>query len=235
MNKLIHKKIKFIKKFESKPFVIKNLITSKQVLAIKKLYTKLPLEINNRRQKIIKKKWALNYEKNLQFIILKKLKKKLGKFKLDNPITKDGFKSFGMIQESFKPVNLHVDTGFNLNKILFKQILIPLSSNGETVIFKNRFYGCSTTFSLDPKELKAKGYNKRSSEHLKLYKGKNFSKKEHKKYLKHENIENLKGLSIEKVYKWKIGEALIFDRSQLHCASSNIKKKKIGLTIVTKK
>lgn len=231
----MHKKIRLIKKFETKPFVVKNLLSKKQIITIKKLYKKLPLEINNRRQKIIKKKWATHFEKNLQLNIIKKLNKKIGKFKFDNPKTKEGFNSFGMIQESFKPVGLHVDTGFNLNKILYKQIIIPLSSNGETIIFKNRFYGCSTTFSLDPKELKAKGYNKRSSEHQKLFKGRDFSKKYHKKYLKHEDIKNLKGLSIEKVYKWKVGEALIFDRSQLHCASSNIKNKKIGLTIVTKK
>jgi len=231
----MHKKIRLIKKFETKPFVVKNLLSKKQIITIKKLYKKLPLEINNRRQKIIKKKWATHFEKNLQLDIIKKLNKKIGKFKFDNPKTKEGFNSFGMIQESFKPVGLHVDTGFNLNKILYKQIIIPLSSNGETIIFKNRFYGCSTTFSLDPKELKAKGYNKRSSEHQKLFKGRDFNKKYHKKYLKHEDIKNLKGLSIEKVYKWKVGEALIFDRSQLHCASSNIKNKKIGLTIVTKK
>ena len=141
--------------------------------------------------------------------------------------------SFGLFQESQKPVNLHVDTSFNFKKILFKQFLLPLSSKGETVIFKNRFYGCPTTFSIDSKELKAKGYNKRSSEHLKIFKSKNFDKKKHKKYLKHENIENLKGLEIEIVYKWKIGEILIWDRTQLHCSSSNLKNKKIGFTVLT--
>ena len=50
---------------------------------------------------------------------------------------------------------------------------------------------------------------------------------------KHENIKNLKGLEIEMVYKWKVGEILIFDRSQLHCSSSNLKNKKIGFTVLT--
>ena len=231
----MHKKINIIKKFETNSFIIKNILNYNQIKKIKHLYKSLPLEINNKRQKIIKKKWAVKYYKNLQNIILNKLKKKIGNFKLDNPKTKEGFKSFGMFQESYKPVNLHVDTGFDFNKILYKQILIPLSANGETIIFKNRFYGCSTTFSIDPKELKAKGYNKRSSKHLKIFNGKNFDKNLHKKYLRHENIQNLKGLEIEMIYKWKLGDILIFDRSQLHCASSNIKNKKIGLTIVTKK
>ena len=222
-----------IKKYESSSFIIKKFLTKIQVKKIQKLYKNLPIEINNKRQKIIKKKWAISFLPELQKIFEKKIKKKTGPFKMDNPKTKEGYKSFGLFQESYKPVGLHVDTGFDFRKILFKQFLLPLTSSGETIVFKNRFYGCSTTFSIDPKELRAKGYNKRSSEHLKIFKGKNFNKKNHKKYLKHENIENLKGLEIDMIYKWKLGEILIFDRSQLHCSSSNLKKKKIGFTGLT--
>ena len=222
-----------IKKNEGKPLVIKKILTKIQIKKVLNIYNNLPIEINNKRQKIKKKKWITSYEPNLQAIIIKKIKKKIGNFKLDNPRTKDGLNSFGLFQESQKPVNLHVDTSFNFKKILFKQFLLPLSSRGETVIFKNRFYGYPTTFSIDSRELKAKGYNKRSSEHLKIFKSKNFDKKKHKKYLKHENIKNLRGLEIEMVYKWKIGEILIWDRTQLHCSSSNLKNKKIGFTVLT--
>ena len=222
-----------IKKNESKPLIIKRILTKNQIKKILSIYNDLPVEINNKRQKIKKKKWITSFDPDLQAILLKKIKKKIGYFKLDNPKTKDGLGSFGLFQESQKPVNLHVDTGFNFKKILFKQFLLPLSSGGETVVFKNRFYGCSTTFSIDSRELKAKGYNKRSSEHLKIFKGKDFDKEKHKKYLKHENIENLKGLEIEMVYKWKIGEILIWDRTQLHCSSSNLKNQKIGFTALT--
>ena len=121
-----------------------------------------------------------------------KLKKAIGEFEMDNPETKGGLVSLGLFQESFMPVSLHVDTGFDFKKIIYKQTLLPLSDNGETIIFKNRFYGCSTTFSIDPKELSAKGYNKRSSEHLKLYGNNDFDKDIHKKYLIHEDINNLK-------------------------------------------
>ena len=157
----------------------------------------------------------------------------IGENSMDNPSTKNGEESLGLFQESFMPVSLHVDTGFDFTKIVYKQILVPLTKEGETVIFKNRFYGCSTTFSIDPNELKAKGYNKRSSEHLDLYDKKPFDKKMHDKYLKHENIDNLKGLEIEFVYKWKLGEILIFDRTSLHCSSSNLNVKKLGLTTAT--
>mgnify|MGYP006115556631 FL=1 len=231
----MHREISKIKKYEGKAFIIKNFLTKEQIKKIQKLYIDLPIEIDNKRQKILKKKWPINILKKLQKLFIKKLRKKIGIFKIDNPKTKDGHESFGLFQKSFKPVGLHVDTGFNFKKILFKQFLLPLSSKGGTVVFKNRFYGCSTTFSIDPKELRAKGFNKRSSQHLKIFKGKNFDKKKHRKYLKHENIKNLKGLEIEIVYKWKLGDILVFDRTQLHCSTSNLKNKKIGFTGLTRK
>ena len=72
-------------------------------------------------------------------------------------------------------------------------------------------------------------------EHLKMFLSKPFNKNDYKKYLQHENIENLEGLEIEYVYKWNPGDLFIFDRTHLHCSSSNIKNKKIGLTTFTKK
>ncbi len=152
---------------------------------------------------------------------------------MDNPKSKEGFESLGLFQESFMPVSLHVDAGFDFNKIIYKQTLLPLSDKGETIIFKNRFYGCATTFSVDPKELSASGYNKRSSEHIKLYNGKEFDKEIHEKYLKHEQLDNLRGLEVDFIYKWSLGDLLIFDRSNLHCSSCNIKNKKLGLTTLT--
>ena len=86
----------------------------------------------------------------------------------------------GLFQESYNPIGLHVDAGFNLDEIIFKQTLIPLTSKGSTVIFKNKFYGNSTNFTIDEKELQIKdlkyGQNVRSSEHLKMYEKKPFKK-----------------------------------------------------------
>ena len=229
----MHQKINKIKINEGECLVIKRFLNKNQIKKIQELYKDLPLEINNKRQRILKKKWPKNFLPELQKIFINKLMKEIGPFKLDNPKTKEGFSSFGLFQESYKPVNLHVDTGFNFKKIIFKQFLLPLSSKGETVVFKNKFYGCSTTFSINPSELRAKGYNKRSSKHLTIFKGKNFDKKKHSKYLKHESIKNLKGLEIDTIYKWKLGEIFIFNRSQLHCSSSNIKHKKLGFTGLT--
>ncbi len=229
----MHKFIEKIKKYEEKPYVIKNFLNLKEIADFIKLYQELPIEVNNQRQKIVKKKWSKKFFPELQSVYKKKLKSVIGNFSMDNPNNKSGEESLGLFQESFMPVSLHVDTGFDFNKIIYKQTLLPLSEKGETVLFKNRFYGCSTTFSINEKELAAKGYNKRSSEHIELYNKKPFDKENHEKFLKHEEIDNLKGLEIEMVYKWNLGEILIFDRTNLHCSSSNLNEKKIGFTTST--
>lgn len=229
----MHKFLDKIKSIESKPKIIKEFLNKKEIENFQELYEKLPIEINNKRQKIIKKKWSETYFPDLQKLYIKKLETVINDFKMDNPKTLDGTNSLGLFQESFKPVSLHVDTGFNFDKVIYKQTLLPLSNEGETIIFKNRFYGCSTTFSIDPEELSVKGYNKRSSEHLMLYNQRPFDEKMYNKYLKHEDLNNLKGLEIEMVYKWRLGDLLIFDRTNLHCSSSNLKNKKIGFTTST--
>ena len=71
----MHKYIDKIKKFESKPFVVSNFLNENEVKLFQKLYEKLPIEINNKRQKIIKKKWSINFDKELQKIYITKLKK----------------------------------------------------------------------------------------------------------------------------------------------------------------
>tara|TARA_A100001015_G_scaffold83051_1_gene92161 strand:+ start:1036 stop:1734 length:699 start_codon:yes stop_codon:yes gene_type:complete len=231
----LHKFLEKIKKFETRPRVINNFLNTEEVKLFKQLYEKLPIEINNKRQKIIKKKWSVEFNKELQIRYTQKLKEVIGDYEMDNPEAKDGSKSLGLFQESFMPVTLHVDTGFDFEKIIYKQTLLALSEVGETVVFKNRFYGCSTTFSIDSKELASKGYNKRSSEHLNLYGKHDFDQEIHKSYLSHEDINNLKGLEVDLIFKWKVGDLLIFDRSHLHCSSKNINQKKLGFTSSTRK
>ena len=119
---------------------------------------------------------------------------------------------------------------------------MPLSNQGETIIFKNRYYGHSTSFTKKVSDLEEnsvenfkKGKNIRSSDHLEMYGSEPFDKENYEKYLKHEDIDNLKGLEIEFIYKWKLGDLFIFDRTHLHCSSCNITNKKIGLATFTKK
>jgi|TARA_Y100000817_G_scaffold138271_1_gene108423 hypothetical protein len=228
-----------IKKFESPPKVLKNLFNKEEINDFLDLYKKLPTTVHNKKQNVIKKRWLQGYSEKLEKIFCDRLKSEIGEFKMDNLQDDNGKDIFGLIQESYSPIGLHVDAGFNPKNLVYKQSLIPLTPVGSTVIFKNRFYGGSTSFTLDKEELKKKnlnyGQNKRSSEHIKLYGEKPFDKKIYDKYLTHENLENLKGLEVEFIYEWEVGSMLIFDRSHLHCSSSVIEGKKIGIATFTKK
>ena len=223
-----------IKKLEGPPKIVK-LFSDQEIKDILELYNSLPITTNNKKQNIIKKRWIQNYNKSLDKIYISKLKITLGDYMMDNLKTEAGEDFLGLFHESFSPLKLHVDSGFNDKDVIFKQIVTPLSPVGETVIFKNKWYGKSTSFTVDENELKFKpgaGQNERSCEHLGA---EEFDKEIHQKYLTHIDINNLKGLKVELVYKWKVGETLIMDRTHIHCSSSNIINKKLGLTTFTKK
>ena len=235
----MREKIEEIKKLESAPKVVKNLYNKEEIEQFLKLYKDLPTTVHNKKQNVIKKRWLQGYNQKLEQLFCERLQKEIGDFKMDNLQDENGKDIFGLIQESYAPIGLHVDAGFEAKSKVYKQSLIPLTPVGSTVIFKNRFYEGSTNFTQDPEELKKKnlnyGQNKRSSEHLKLYGDKPFDKKIHEKYLKHESIDNLKGLEVELIYEWEVGSMLIFDRTHLHCSSSIIEGKKIGIATFTKK
>ena len=235
----MREKIEEIKKLESAPKIIKNLYSKEEIEEFLNLYKNLPTTTHNKKQNVIKKRWLQGYNQKLEKLFCERLRKEIGDFKMDNLQDENGKDIYGLIQESYAPIGLHVDAGFESKNQIYKQSLIPLTPVGSTVIFKNRFYDQSTSFTQDPEELKKKnltyGQNKRSSEHLKLYGGKPFDKKIHEKYLKHENIDNLKGLEVEIIYEWEVGSMLIFDRTHLHCSSSLIEGKKIGIATFTKK
>ena len=229
-----HKYLDKIKSFESPPKKI-NIFTEKEIKLIQKLYADLPERMFNKKQNIRKKAWIQNYNKELDKIYFDKLKDVLGDYKMDNLKSEKGTDLYGLFHESFSPLPIHVDSGFSEDDVIYKQVITPLSPVGETIFFKKRWYGRSTSFTIDPEELKFKpesDQNDRSCEHLGI---KEFDKETHKKYLTHLDINNLKGMEIEFIYKWKVGETLVIDRSHIHCSSSNIKEKKLGLTTFTKK
>ena len=238
----MHENLEKIKSFESQPKIIKNFLNSKEIELFLKLYNDLPVTVNNLKQKVIKKRWLTGYGKDLEKILRDRIKNEIGDFQMDNLNEPDGTECLGLFQESFNPLGLHVDAGFNLKDVIFKQTLLPLSNFGETVIFKNRYYGPSTNFTNNENDLKEnsaenfkKGKNVRSSDHLKIYGNKAFDDDYFNKYLKHETKDNLKGLEVEFIYKWNLGDLFVFDRTHLHCSSCNIDGKKIGLATFTKK
>ena len=234
MNYMERKNINEIKKNESKPRSIK-IFTEQEIKDITDLYNSLPVTLHNKKQNVIKKRWLQNYNKNLDNLYKSKIKEVLGECKMDNLKSDNNEEFLGLFHESFSPLPLHVDSGFDENIIIYKQVITPLIGPGDTVFFKKRWYGKSTTFTIDKDELNFKpkpGQNDRSCEHLG---SKEFDKKAHEKYLTHIDINNLKGMDIEMIYEWKVGESLIVDRTHVHCASSRINNKKLGLTTFTKK
>lgn len=235
----MHKELEQIKKNESKPRVIKKIFDRTEIDKFKKLYDELPITVHNKKQNVIKKRWLVEYGKDLEKLFYNKVKNEIGDFKYDNLKTDSGDDILGLFQESYNPIGLHIDGGFNFQDLIYKQTLIPLTPKGSTVIFKNRFYGQSTNFTTDKNELAMKnlnyGQNKRSSEHIGMFGNKPFDRELHQKYLNHEKIENLIGLEIDLIYEWEVGSMLIFDRTNLHCSSSVIDGKKLGLTTFTKK
>ena len=223
-----------IKSYESPPRIV-NIFSEKEIKMIQELYVALPETVFNKKQNIRKKGWISNYNKELDKIYLNKLKDVLGNFKMDTLKSESGEDYYGLFHESFSPLPLHVDSGFVEKDIIYKQVITPLTPFGETVVFKNKWYGRSTSFTINEEELKFKpklGQNDRSSEHLG---NEPFDKEIHQKYLTHIDINNLKGLTVEIIYNWKVGESFIIDRTHIHSSSSNIKDKKLGLTTFTKK
>lgn len=190
---------------------------------------------------------------------------------------------------SFK---LHADSGNGDRQQLYKNVLIPLYSEGPatTVVFDNYWYGPHTRFGKVPVSpfaynLPGKNGNLEFVEDIRvlleqcrqypnlvdkflvnddfvkslqkivdLRSGigarepdgwvtdynqiKNyqpnleFDKDLHKKYLDHLPIENLHGLTVEKIIEWQPGQVATFDRNQLHCAGSG-HQYKIGISIFT--
>ena len=229
-----HKYLNKIKSFESPPQVI-NIFSDKEIKMIKELYISLPETVFNKKQNVRKKGWLPNYNKELEKIYLNKLKDALGDFKMDTLKSKSGEDYYGLFHESFSPLPLHVDSGFDEESIIYKQVITPLSPFGDTVVFKNKWYGKSTSFTVNEEELNYKpkpGQNDRSNKHLGV---EEFDKEMYNKYLSHIDINNLKGLKVEMIYEWKVGETMIMDRSHIHSSSSRIKEKKLGLTTFTKK
>ena len=223
-----------IKRLEGPPKIVK-LFSNTEIQDILNLYHSLPVTTHNKKQNIIKKRWLQNYNKSLDNLYINKMAEVLDEFQMDNLSSDKGEDFYGLFHESVSPLKLHVDSGFQDKSTIYKQVVTPLSPIGETIIFKNRWYGKSTSFTIDTNELNfvpKPGQNYRSRDHLGTIQ---FDKKMHEKYLKHIDINNLKGLEVELVYKWKVGETLIMDRSHIHCSSSNIVNKKLGLTTFTKK
>ena len=62
----MHKKINQIKKNESPPKVIKKFFSKEEINKFLKLYNELPTTVHNKKQNVIKKRWLVDYGKDLE-------------------------------------------------------------------------------------------------------------------------------------------------------------------------
>ena len=117
----MHENLNRIKSLENPPRIIKNFINSKEIDQFLKLYDSLPIAVNNLKQKVIKKRWISGFGEKQEKILRERIKLEIGDFVMDNINEKDGTENLGLFQESFNPIGLHVDGGFNLKDIVYKQ------------------------------------------------------------------------------------------------------------------
>ena len=135
----MHKQIEKIKSNEGKPKVLKNIFSEQEIEKFLNLYNELPVTVHNKKQNVIKKRWLPEFGHELEKIFYDRLKNEIGDFKYDNLKTENGNDILGLFQESYNPIGLHIDGGFNFDDLIYKQSLIPLTPKGSTIIFKNRF------------------------------------------------------------------------------------------------
>ena len=120
----MHKQIEKIKSNEGKPIILKNIFNKNEIEKFIDLYEKLPVTVHNKKQNVIKKRWLLDYGAELEDLFYNKLKSEIGDFKYDNLKSEDGKDILGLFQESYNPIGLHIDGGFNLDDLIYKQSMI---------------------------------------------------------------------------------------------------------------
>jgi hypothetical protein len=175
----------------------------------------------------------VNVDAELWEFILEKVKDEL-----PLPVHKTGGNYF----RTTTPFVVHTDTPHEKNITPYKNILIPLTTDSEncyTIMLTQRHYGVGAHF------LKSDRYNHFTPDknikitdytHLEHYTNKNIDKKLYEQYLTHMPYDNLHGLSIETVIKWKVGDIIFFDSTQLHCSNnfkSETPKEKHALSLFT--
>ena len=114
----MHKQIKNIKQYEGKPKILKKIFNKEEISKFINLYNELPITVHNKKQNVIKKRWLAEYGKDLEKVFYNRVKNEIGEFKYDNLKTNDGKEILGLFQESYNPIGLHIDGGFNLNDLI---------------------------------------------------------------------------------------------------------------------
>ena len=105
-----------IKELES-PTKIVNIFSDREIKMMQDLYNDLPESVFNKKQNVRKKSWMQNFNKELDKIYFDKIKDVLGDFKMDTLKSETGEDFYGLFHESFSPLKLHVDSGFQEKEV----------------------------------------------------------------------------------------------------------------------
>lgn len=135
------------------------------------------------------------------------------------------------IEQKENCFGIHADTSDGNQETLDKNVIIPLDFNEDshTVIFKNKWLHSDVKF-----------YNSENTKNgditlaTEFDCNKSIDKDIYNKHLKHIDYNKTKGLTIEHIYKWELGDVFSFDRQHLHCAGYLTKPKK-SIIIFTRK
>ena len=76
---------------------------------MKILVLELPITVHNKKQNVIKKRWLQDFGKEMQKLFYERLKLIIGDFKMDNLKDEKGEDIYGLFQESYNPIGLHID------------------------------------------------------------------------------------------------------------------------------
>jgi hypothetical protein len=98
------------------------------------------------------------------------------------------------------------DALLSLNDRTWRTFLIPLSDNGSTVYFNQRYHGHDNVEKYNGTGYELEGYKP----------GFNVSEGDYQQYLSHVPRAWLDGLSIATVYKWNAGDITSNESIQLH-------------------
>lgn len=170
----------------------------------------------------------------ISILLADKIKNIIGDFKF----------SSGSFFSTTRPYHPHVDMGKDKLAIPFKVILIPISifpvlGSSTTVFFNQRFLGPAANFFFKTKFDKPVFNNVITDyKNIDFINLKKPFPKEDYKAINHIKYELLEGFTLDTQIDWKIGSAIIFDRTQIHCSSNFINTavlNKCGLSIFTDK
>ena len=230
-----NEQIERIKSRFSEPYSVENFITHSDIDELIKIFDGHAGDQVHKNTGPITLDLYPYYENSVVSSMLERLKSYIGDYEIDGAF-------FFYVDY---PHILHVDDTFKLNDV-YKGITIPLKLEGEKTtvlpklcLFNQYYFGGPAKFFRDETEMPAY-YNTPIFEYNNVDGkiGGKFSVEHRLKYFSHLKPRWLDGLSLNKVLDWKPTSALIFDSTQIHCASDFRTlgiKSKLGISIFTRK